>query len=152
VIATTAIHDARVHDARIVTNEKGSLHEVWNADQPLGIACRQVHLTYTRAGIVRAWFRHRRQMDSLLVVRGAAVVALLDDRRDSPTCGQLVTLELDERGPQRVIFGPMLWHGFQALDAGELVMAHVNDRPFVHADPDEEKVPIDDPRFPRCWR
>jgi len=149
---STEIHDAWIRDARVVTNAKGSVHEVWSAGEPRAIACRQVHVTATRPGVVRAWFRHRLQTDSLLILRGTALIALLDDRPGSATCGQLVTMEVSDAHPQRVVFGPMLWHGFQALGDAELVVAHVNDQPFAHGEPDEEKLPIDDPRFPRCWR
>ena len=149
----TDIHDLFVHDARVIVNDKGSVHEVWSADLAagLGLACGQTHLTFTKPGVTRAWFRHQLQSDSFLVVQGRALVAVFDDRPLSPSFNRLVTLEVDERVPLQVVFGAKLWHGFRNIGAGDLLVAHVNDRAFKHAAPDEEKLPITDPRFPPCW-
>jgi dTDP-4-dehydrorhamnose 3,5-epimerase len=136
---------------KVVRNEKGGLLEVQRNDEPSFPGFGQVYLTTTLPGVVRAWFVHRQQVDQIALVTGALKVVLYDPRPGSPTYGMVNEIEMDEELPAIVQFPPGIWHGFQATGVSRTLVLHLNTVPFNFDNPDEIKIPPDDPSVPYRW-
>src|SRR5262245_50775287 len=67
---TTKIGGVVVKPLKRVVNERGWLLEVQRNDDAEHIGFGQAYVTATRPGIVRAWYRHRRQIDNISPVTG----------------------------------------------------------------------------------
>lgn len=144
-------HGAVVKRLRRVVNERGNLLEVQRSDDDEYTGFGQTYVTVTYPGVVRAWYRHLRQADQLIVVHGEAQLVLYDDRPESPTVGTTAEVLFGEASPALVVIPPRLWHGFRPLGNQSLTMLHLNDTAFDHDQPDEERVPIDSDRIPFRW-
>lgn len=134
---------------RNVFNEKGGLREVWRDDDPASVTVRQSYLTTTQPGVVKAWYKHRRQTDQITPVSGAGRLVLWDTRVDENSAP--VVIDMDANDPVLITVPPGIWHGFQAMSDVPLVLSHLNDQAFDHVRTDEIRLPEDDPSIPYRW-
>jgi dTDP-4-dehydrorhamnose 3,5-epimerase len=101
-------------------------------------------------GAVKAWKRHRIQIQQFAVPVGRVRLAIYDDRPASPTRGRLLVTELGRPDAYlRVRIPPSVWYGFACLGDGSALIANCADRPH---DPSESDIrPFDDPAIPFSW-
>jgi dTDP-4-dehydrorhamnose 3,5-epimerase len=117
-VETTAIEGLLVIRPKTIGDDRGVIRELFRASAydgfdgavPFG-PWLQVNLTETVRGALRGM--HGEDMTKLIgIASGAAFGAWVDGRVESPTCGTVVTREL-ERGTQ-VLVPPRVCNGFQA--------------------------------------
>lgn len=136
---------------KVVRNERGGLMEVQRRDDPSHPGFGQVYVTQTCEGLVKAWYRHRRQTDQLAAITGSIKLALFDDREHSPTRGGVNEIIMGEEAPRLVLIPPGVWHGFKAISNGGAFLLHLNSEPFAHDAPDEDRLDPNDPSIPYRW-
>ena len=106
---------------------------------------RQSNLVFSRRGVIRALHYHERGQDDLFAcLQGAARVVVLD-RESSET----FTQDIGDDNPVAVYIPGRYAHGFEAL-TDLLFCYHVTEE-YDPNDPDEHRVPWDDPRVKHLW-
>jgi dTDP-4-dehydrorhamnose 3,5-epimerase len=122
-------------------------------EQPFAQMSRS--LAYARGGnppeLIKAFHWHRRQWDYWDVVQGNARIVLVDLRVESPSCGVIQTVIAGEHAPRMVAIPPLVAHGYQALDLRDLLLCYYVTTPYDPADPDEGRIPWNDPRIGFDW-
>ena len=141
----------RVQPLKLLPNARGRLMEVQRADDPGFPGFGQVYITSTYPGVIKAWYRHREQIDQLAAIKGLLKLVLFDDRAESPTKGRSEEIFLGELAPKLVQIPPGVWHGFQAVGPDECFVLHLNSRVFDAAQPDEDRLPPDSGDIPYRW-
>jgi dTDP-4-dehydrorhamnose 3,5-epimerase len=134
-----------------VMNERGHLMEVQRADDAHFPGFGQTYVTRTRAGVVKAWYRHHAQIDQIALIRGDLLLVLFDSRETSPTCGVVQPIHMTNERPLLVQIPIGIWHGFQAQGAEDAWLLHLNTQPFRFEGPDEDRLPADDRAIPYRW-
>ena len=87
-------------------DDRGSLRELWRSSWADG-EVRQVYVTETRPGVVKAWHYHGKQTDRFVVLVGVVRLVLYDGREDSPTYGEIEEYVLSpDRSPCTVTIPP----------------------------------------------
>lgn len=147
----TEIEGVRIVPLKLVRNERGHLMEVQRCDDPVHPGFGQVYITSTRPGVIKAWYRHKTQIDQIALVKGKLKLVLFDSRKSSSTCDQCREMTIDEEKPSLVQIPPGVWHGFQAIGPDVAFLVHLNSVPFDFDAPDEERLPSDDPSIPYNW-
>lgn len=125
--------------------------EVQRSDDPLFPGYGQSYITSTFPGIVKAWYRHHRQIDQIAVVKGLLKLVLYDGREDSPSHGVVNEIIIGELAPKLVQIPPGIWHGFQSIGTEETFLLHLNSAAFDFEDTDEDRLPADDRSIPYSW-
>lgn len=136
---------------KLLPNARGRLMEITRQDDPYAIKFEQVYLTSTYPGVVKAWYRHHRQVDQLASISGLTRLALFDGRPDSPTYRLVQEIYLGELSPRLVRIPPGVWHGFQAVGTQEAFLLHLNSHGFDPTHPDEDRLAANDPQIPFVW-
>ena len=149
-MGTGEIDGVRIVPLKVVRNERGHLMEVQRRDDSHFLGFGQAYVTSTLPGVVKAWYRHARQIDQIALVKGRLKLVLFDSREDSPTHEVLQELTINESAPALVQIPAGIWHGFQAITE-ETFSLHLNSEPFQFDAPDEERIASDDPRIPFRW-
>jgi len=93
-------------------------------------------------GSIRAFHKHRELWDWFFISKGRAKFVLKDDREESSTYGEMMTIIASERNPKLIVVPPGVYHGWMSLeDDTQLVStaSHVYNR----EDPDEVRIPPD---------
>lgn len=145
------IEGFRVVPLKVVRNERGHLMEVQRCDDAAYPGFGQVYITATRPGTIKAWYRHKTQVDQIALIKGKLKLVLFDNRKASPTCGQCREILIEEEKPALVQIPPGVWHGFQAIGSDPVYLLHLNSVPFNFDKPDEERIAPDDASIPYSW-
>jgi dTDP-4-dehydrorhamnose 3,5-epimerase len=146
-----AISGVAVRDLKLLANERGRLMEIQRADEPDFPGFGQAYATSTYAGVIKAWYRHKTQVDQIVVITGLLKLVLYDDRDDSPTNGVVQEVVLGDLSPRLVRIPPGIWHGFRAIGGREAFVLHLNSVPYSPDSPDEERVSPDSDLIPYRW-
>jgi dTDP-4-dehydrorhamnose 3,5-epimerase len=140
-----------VKHCRVHADDRGVLLEVVRDDEPVFREVRQTTFTLAYPGVVKAFHWHRRQWDVWFFTAGMAQVVLYDLREGSPTSGTTQVLYMGERSPLVVAIPPGVAHGYRVLgDRPAGLVYHTSDH-YDPRDPDEERIPFDDPRIGFDW-
>lgn len=103
---------------------------------------------FTR-GTVRAFHKHERMWDWFFIGHGAAKFVLSDDRLDSPTYGDMMTIVVGERSPKLIAIPPGVWHGWASL-ADDTQLISIASELYNREKPDEVRIPPDS--FGDVWK
>jgi dTDP-4-dehydrorhamnose 3,5-epimerase len=149
-IRTGEIEGVQVVALKSVRDERGRLMEVQRRDDPHFLGFGQAYITSTLPGVIKAWYRHTRQIDQIALIKGTLRLVLFDTRENSTTRETLFEITIEEAAPALVQIPSGIWHGFQAIK-DEAFLLHLNSEPFQFDAPDEERIAPDDPRVPYRW-
>lgn len=109
------IHDVIVRDLSRHTDQRGWLMEIFRADElPPALAPVMTYVSETKVGGARGPHEHVDQTD-LFGFLGPSdfKVYLWDNRPDSPTCGNRMTVIVGERRPALVVIPPRVVHAYR---------------------------------------
>jgi dTDP-4-dehydrorhamnose 3,5-epimerase len=134
-----------------VVNDRGHLMEVQRDDDQHYPGFGQAYVTATKPGVVKAWYRHSKQVDQITLVQGVLRLVLYDTREYSKSCFSLQDIYMEEGNPLLVQIPPGVWHGFKALATEPTLLLHLNTIPFDFGFPDEDRLPADHPSIPYHW-
>jgi dTDP-4-dehydrorhamnose 3,5-epimerase len=133
-------------------DDRGALIEILRDDEPVFREVKQTTYTVAYPGVIKAFHWHKRQWDVWFMVAGMAQVVLYDLREDSPTCGETQVIYMGVRKPQVVAIPPGVAHGYRTLGTEPAALLYHTTERYDPADPDEMRIPFDDPRIGFDWR
>lgn len=138
------INGLRYRLTRPVPHEDGHVIEIARDDWELvSEPIRQVHMTTTLPGRVRAWGLHRKTTDRLFVASGLVHVVCWDGREGSPTFGRLNQFTFSDRNPGLVLIPPDVYHGWKNIGTSEAIVLNMPTRPYTYDEPDALDLPWD---------
>jgi len=142
------IQDVQVIPLVTRMDDRGYLIEiVRRADdpEPHGIVHQfgQVYLVgdMTR-GTIRAYHKHAELWDWFFISHGSAKFVLVDDRDDSPTKDEMMTIIIGERKPTLIVVPPGVYHGWMSLE-DDTLMISIASHAYNREKPDEVRIPPD---------
>jgi dTDP-4-dehydrorhamnose 3,5-epimerase len=129
---------------RYYRDERGWLLEV-RRESRLPKATVQTNVSFSRQGVIRGLHYHERGQDDLFTcLLGTARVVVLD--RDT---GETFSADIGEENPTSLYIPGHHAHGFEALT--DLVFCYHVTEEYDAGDPDERRIPWDDPRVRHLW-
>ncbi|MBI3761551.1 MAG: dTDP-4-dehydrorhamnose 3,5-epimerase family protein [Chloroflexi bacterium] len=138
---------------RLVTHsdDRGFFREVLRADEGLLKQFGQTAITKTYPGVIKAFHWHKKQDDVWYVADGMVRIVLHDLRENSPTKGQTQVIYAGE-DQQLIVYIPSgVAHGYQVLGHKPAILLYHVTQPYNPKDPDEERIPYDDPTIGFDW-
>ena len=107
----------------------------------------EIYFSEVWPGHIKAWKRHRLQTQHFAVPHGRLLLAIYDDRPNSPSRGVLLDLVLDRQTAWGILrIPPGLWYGFAAIGQDAALICNCADQP--HDPAEGEKTAPDDPKMP----
>jgi len=134
------------------SDDRGSLVEVLRADDSFFETVKQTTFTEALPGVIKAFHWHKRQKDIWFFSAGMAQVVLYDLRDDSPTRGQTQVVYMGVRNPLLLCIPEFVAHGYRVLGNEPAALFYHTTECYDPANPDEERIPHDDPRIGFDWR
>jgi dTDP-4-dehydrorhamnose 3,5-epimerase len=145
------IHDVVIKPLVTRSDDRGYLREVLRDDDRLMSRFGQTTFTKTYPGVIKAFHWHQHQDDLWYVADGMARVVLYDRRPDSPTQGETQVVFAGEDNPVLVLIPAGIAHGYQVLGTKPVLLFYHTTRSYNPAEPDEERIPFDDPAIHFDW-
>lgn len=139
-------------ECQVHTDDRGLLIEVLRDDEPVFRDVKQTTFTVAYPGVIKAFHWHRRQWDVWFFTTGMAQVVLYDLREDSATHRQTDVLYIGERRPATIAIPPGVAHGYRVLGSEASGLFYHTTEHYDPADPDEERIPHDDPTIGFDWQ
>jgi dTDP-4-dehydrorhamnose 3,5-epimerase len=140
-----------VKPLKVVRNERGHLMEIQRNDEESYPGFGQAYVTSTLPGVVKAWYRHHKQIDQIALVKGELLLVLYDSRPDSDSFQKIQVIHMTESDPLLVQIPTEIWHGFQARGNEPAFLVHLNSIAFSFGETDEDRLPPDDTSIPYDW-
>lgn len=143
------IHGVTITPLRIIADHRGAVMHMLRADDPLFDCFGEIYFSMVLPGAIKGWHRHRLMTLNYAVPVGRILLALYDDRADSPTRGEVQAIPMGEGHYVRVSVPPFVWNGFTGLAPGPSYVANCATHPH---DPEEiERIDPRDPSIPFDW-
>ena len=135
------IHDVKTKSLRLIPDEPGWLMEILRNDEaPLFVKFRQVYVSATYPGVVKAWHYHQKQVDNFVCVAGMVKLVLVDTRPDSPTNGAINEFFLGNQNPMLVQVPNLVYHGWKCISPEVSLVVNAPTEPYHYVDPDEFRL------------
>jgi len=145
------IDGVKVKRLTVIPDERGRLMEILRCDEEMFEKFGQVYMTTAYPGVVKGWHYHHRQTDHFCCLKGMMKLVLYDGRKTSPTHGEVQEFFLGESNPLLVKIPPLVLHGFKGVGVEEAIVVNCPTEPYDRDDPDEQRLPPDDPSVPYDW-
>jgi len=145
------IDGVRVTPRKPIADERGRLMECFRSDEPDFEKFGQVYITTAYPGVVKAWHYHKKQTDNFVCLHGMVKVALYDAREGSPTRGEVNEFFLGVHNSIRLRIPKGVMHGFKCIGEHEAILMNVPTECYNYKEPDEFRLPANDPSVPYDW-
>lgn len=132
-------------------DDRGYVMEVLRRDAPHFMDFGQAYISTCYPGIIKAWHCHRKQTDHFCVLSGMAKIGFYDDRPESPTRGEKMSVVIGDDNPLLVQIPPSVWHGQMCLGGTTSVLLNIPTHLYDYAAPDEERRDPFDPAIGFDW-
>jgi dTDP-4-dehydrorhamnose 3,5-epimerase len=132
-------------------DDRGFFQEILRDDDGLLSRFGQLSFSKSYPGVIKAFHYHERQDDLWFFPVGNAQVVLHDMRSDSDTHGVTQVLYLGEDNPILVLIPKGVAHGYRVLGSEPAVIMYVTTESYQASDPDEYRIPYDDPSIGFNW-
>lgn len=148
------IQDVQIIDLVAHMDDRGYLIEIarcTGGDEPHAVVHRfgQVYLVGDMVrGTIRAFHKHNELWDWFFISHGSAKFVLKDDREDSPTYEEMMTIIVGERRPRLIVVPPGVYHGWMSLE-DDTQMVSTASHTYNQEQPDEVRIPPDS--FGEVW-
>ena len=141
-----------VKTCTVHSDDRGWLVEVVRDDEPVFREVRQTTYTIAYPGVIKAFHWHRRQWDVWFFPSGNVQIVLHDLRDGSSSRGVTQVLYAGAKNPLVLAIPPEVAHGYRVLGNEPAALFYHTTEHYDPADPDELRMPFDDPRIGFDWR
>ncbi len=117
----------------------GQAGPAFGQPQDGGLAARQLHRV---RGTIRAFHKHHELRDWFHINRGSAKFVLKDDRPESPTHGEMMSVIASARRPRLIVGPPGVYHGWMSLEDNTEMISTAS-YTYNREKPDEVRAPPD---------
>jgi dTDP-4-dehydrorhamnose 3,5-epimerase len=131
-----------------IKDSRGALFEILRSDWPAFKRFGQAYITVCKPGWVKGWHHHKKQTDNFCVVKGKALVVLVDTKTR-----KIAEYHLSEDNPALLSIPPGILHGFECKSKDECRILNIPDMLYDYKKPDEYRIMLDDKSVPyKKWR
>jgi len=140
-----------IPDTNNPDEKPGYLMEVLRSDENLLQKFGQTTFTVAYPGTIKAFHWHKKQDDLWFIAEGKAQIVLHDLREASPTFGETQVVMAEGETPQLILIPIGVAHGYKVLGEKPALLFYHTTEPYNAKEPDEERIPYDDPVIGFDW-
>lgn len=145
------IAGVKIKALKVIPDERGLLMEMLRCDEEIFEKFGQVYLSVAYPGVVKGWHYHKLQTDYFTIVKGMMKVVLYDQRKDSPTHGEINEFFMGEQNPILLVIPPLVVHGMKAIGSGPGYLVNCPNLPYDYDNPDEHRIDPHGGDVPYNW-
>ncbi|MFH1369570.1 MAG: dTDP-4-dehydrorhamnose 3,5-epimerase family protein [Elusimicrobiota bacterium] len=123
-----------VKPLRRIPDERGCIMHMLRSDDPLFRQFGEIYFAASYPGAIRGWHYHKKMTLNYVCVSGMIKLVIFDDRKDSPTKGNLMEIFIGENNYCLVQMPPKVWNGYKTIGNKVSMLANC---PTLSHDPGE---------------
>ena len=143
------IEGVQLHSLSIIGDERGQVLHMLKQRPDILKAIGEVYFSKIYKGYVKAWKKHLKMTQRLVVPVGDVKFVLYDDRIDSNTYKQLQYVSLGVSNYQLLILPPNIWYGFQCISDTDALIVNCPD--LAHDATEVIRMDLDQNVIPHQW-
>lgn len=132
-----------------IIDDRGKVMHMLRNDSPLFTKFGEIYFSVVNPGVVKAWKRHLKMTQNLVVPIGRIKLVLYDSRQNSTSYRNIKVLQIGEDNYCLVKIPPLLWYGFQNISPYPSLIVNCADIP--HDPAEVEQLDYVDKRIPYDW-
>lgn len=146
------INGVKIKLLKINEDSRGNFREILRESEGLIADIKQISMSKTKPGVIKAFHWHKYQDDIFCAVSGNFQVVLYDGRQNSSTKGKTEVVLMGEDYEQAALFIPRgVLHGYKVLGDKDAEMLYLMNNEYNALKPDEERVQHDDQKINFDW-
>jgi len=123
-----------------IPDERGSIYHMLRKDDPEFKEFGEIYFSTAYPGVIKGWHLHKKMTLNYAVIQGMIKLVLYDDRKNSPTIGELMEIFIGEENYCLVVIPPGIWNGFKCIGNKMAIVANCATLPhdkneIVYMDP-----------------
>lgn len=139
------VEGCEIRALRTFSDQRGWLAEFFRHDElPAQLHPAMGYLSLTRAGVARGPHAHNDQTDLFVFYSGAFRLFAWDARRDSPTFGRRMRIDVGELFPVIVVIPPGVVHAYRNIGAKDAFIINCPNRLYAGQG---KREPVDEVRY-----
>ena len=143
------IDGVKVTPLRQILDERGKIMHMLRNDSEGFKGFGEIYFSCVHPGAIKGWHIHKRMTLNYAVPHGHIKFVLYDDRKDSPTRGELQEVFLGPDNYCLVTVPPLVWNGFKGIGTEMAIVANCTD--ISHDAEEIDRLDPFDPRIPYNW-
>ena len=137
-----------IHPLRQIPDERGKIMHMLRRDDKHFEAFGEIYFSVVNPGAIKGWHIHREMTLNYAVPHGMIKFVLYDDRKESPTYGELQEVFIGQSNYCLVKVPPMVWNGFKGIGTEPAIVANCATLPhdpneIDRLDPFDNHIPYD---------
>ncbi len=145
------IDGVKVKEVKRIPDDRGFFAEVLKSGEETFSQIKQTSYSETYPDVIKAFYWHKKQTDIWFIAKGMAQVVLYDLRESSPTYRETAVFYAGEENPLVISIPPGVAHGYRVIGARPVGLFYHTSEPYDLNNPDEERIPFDDPKIGFDW-
>lgn len=145
------IEGVKIKKLKVIPDERGRVMEILRNDDECFQKFGQMYMTTNYPGVIKAWHYHKIQTDNVACVSGMLKLVVFDDRKDSPTKGEIAEFFIGEHNPSLITIPPGIYHGWKNIGEHECIVVSAPTEAYNYENPDEYRLPYNDSKIPYDW-
>ncbi|MDD5560596.1 MAG: dTDP-4-dehydrorhamnose 3,5-epimerase family protein [Candidatus Omnitrophica bacterium] len=129
-----------------IADERGKIMHMLRSDVKHFEKFGEIYFSAVYPGVIKGWHLHKIMVLNYAVITGMIKLVLFDDRKDSPTKGEIMELFIGEDNYCLVKIPAEVWNGFKGIGTKLAMVANCATIPhdpdeIIRLDPFSEKIP-----------
>lgn len=140
------IEGVKVTPLKQIVDERGKIMHMLKSTDEHFRSFGEIYFSFVNNGAIKGWHIHREMTLNYAVPHGNIKFVLYDDRKDSPTHGEIQEIFMGPDNYCLVTVPPGVWNGFKGISVHPAIVANCTDIPhdpneIDRMDPFDEKIP-----------
>ncbi len=129
-----------------ISDERGKIMQMLRSDAKHFDKFGEIYFSVVYPQVIKGWHLHKKMVLNYAVLAGMIKLVLFDDRKNSPTKGEIMDLFIGEDNYCLVKIPSGVWNGFKGIGQKTAIVANCATLPhhpdeIVRLSPFSEKIP-----------
>ncbi len=149
-MGSKVIADLIITPLKQIGDERGAVFHFLKADSPNYKNFGEAYFSKINGGVVKGWKFHKIAEQNFCVPFGAVKIVVFDNRPDSPTCGVVQEILLDDKENYHLLSMPAcLWYSFKSVSDNYSLLANIIN--IKHSPEESITLPLGTTEIPYEW-
>lgn len=147
---TTSMEGIIIKNLNIIYDQRGAILHMLRSDSEGYSNFGEIYFSEINVGFIKGWKSHTEQTQNIVVPIGLVKFVLFDDRNNSSTKGNILSIEIGRpKNYKLLIIPPKIWYSFKCIGNNEALIANCADLP--HNKKEAKTLPLNDDQIPYKW-
>lgn len=139
------INGVIIKPLRKIPDDRGTVLKMQESSDDEFKGFGEIYFSTIYPGIVKGWHLHKNAILNYAVIKGMIKLVLFDNRKDSPTSGEIQEIYLGDSNYCLVQIPKDVWNGFTCVGNSEAIVADLitvthNEDEMVRMDPHNNEI------------